>query len=91
MADHLQLRGAVVVDAGAAAKLRDEGKSLLPIGVIEVQGEFQRGDVIAVRDAGGARNRARPGQLRQRRGAADRAQAVERDRDAARLSSPSPR
>ena len=50
MADHLQLRGAVVVDAGAVAKLRDEGKSLLPIGVIEVQGDFRRGDVIAVRD-----------------------------------------
>ena len=29
MSDHLQLRGAVVVDDGAAAKLRDEGKSLL--------------------------------------------------------------
>ena len=49
MADHLQLRGAVVVDDGAVRKLRDEGKSLLPIGVIEVQGEFHRGDVIAVR------------------------------------------
>jgi len=32
MADHLQLRGAVVVDDGAVGKLRDEGKSLLPIG-----------------------------------------------------------
>ena len=54
MADHLQLRGAVVVDDGAALKLRDEGKSLLPIGVIEVSGEFARGDVIAVRTAAGA-------------------------------------
>lgn len=51
MADHLQLRGAVVVDAGAATKVRDEGKSLLPIGVLQVDGEFSRGDVIAVRDA----------------------------------------
>lgn len=49
MVDHLQLRGSVAVDAGAVAKLRDEGKSLLPIGVHEVQGEFVRGDVIAVR------------------------------------------
>ena len=49
MLDHLQLRGSVRVDAGAVAKLRDEGKSLLPIGVHEVQGEFARGDVIAVR------------------------------------------
>ena len=53
MVDHLQLRGAVVVDAGAVQKLRDEGKSLLPIGVVEVQGDYQRGDVIAVRGAGG--------------------------------------
>ena len=53
MADHLQLRGAVVVDAGAVKKLRDEGKSLLPIGVVEVQGEFHRGDVIAVREPSG--------------------------------------
>ena len=53
MIDHLQLRGAVVVDDGAAQKLRDEGKSLLPIGVVEVHGEFRRGDVIAVRTHGG--------------------------------------
>jgi glutamate 5-kinase len=53
MADHLQLRGAVVVDAGAAAKVRAEGKSLLPIGMTGVSGEFSRGDVIAVRDAEG--------------------------------------
>ena len=53
MADHLQLRGAVTVDAGAAQKLRNEGKSLLPIGVIEVDGDFARGDVIAVRAPGG--------------------------------------
>jgi glutamate 5-kinase len=53
MADHLQLRGAVVVDEGAALKLRDGGKSLLPIGVVEVHGEFHRGDVIAVRTTAG--------------------------------------
>ena len=53
MVDHLQLRGKVIVDAGAAIKLREEGKSLLPIGVQEVSGEFHRGDVIAVVDLGG--------------------------------------
>ena len=53
MADHLQLRGAVTVDAGAALKLRQEGKSLLPIGMTAVQGDFSRGDVIAVRDTAG--------------------------------------
>ena len=54
MADHLQLRGAVVVDDGAVAKLREEGKSLLPIGMVGVLGEFARGDVIAVRTSAGA-------------------------------------
>ncbi|HEV8689409.1 MAG TPA: glutamate 5-kinase [Ideonella sp.] len=54
MADHLQLRGAVRVDDGAVIKLRDEGKSLLPIGVVDVEGEFHRGDVIAVRTASGS-------------------------------------
>ncbi|MFM8610625.1 MAG: glutamate 5-kinase [Burkholderiaceae bacterium] len=53
IADHLQLRGAVVVDDGAVIKLRDEGKSLLPIGMTAVDGEFSRGDVIAVRSASG--------------------------------------
>jgi glutamate 5-kinase len=53
IADHLQLRGAVTVDDGAAAKVRMEGKSLLPIGMIAVEGEFSRGDVIAVRDPAG--------------------------------------
>jgi glutamate 5-kinase len=54
MADHLQMRGSVRVDAGAVGKVRDEGKSLLPIGMTAVQGEFSRGDVIAVQDPEGA-------------------------------------
>jgi glutamate 5-kinase len=54
MADHLQMRGAVVVDDGAVDKITGEGKSLLPIGMTEVSGDFSRGDVIAVRDARGA-------------------------------------
>lgn len=53
MADHLQLRGAVVIDDGAVTKLRAEGKSLLPIGMTEVVGDFHRGDVIAVRNQQG--------------------------------------
>jgi glutamate 5-kinase len=53
ISDHLQLRGAVTVDAGAAAKVRSEGKSLLPIGMTAVDGEFSRGDVIAIRDFAG--------------------------------------
>lgn len=49
MADHLQLRGSVHVDAGAALKVSGEGKSLLPIGMTAVQGDFSRGDVIAIK------------------------------------------
>ena len=54
IADHLQLRGAITVDDGAAAKVRDEGKSLLPIGMTAVEGDFSRGDVIAIRDPRGS-------------------------------------
>jgi glutamate 5-kinase len=53
IADHLQLRGAVTVDVGAVIKLRDEGKSLLPIGMTAVEGDFSRGEVIAIRDPSG--------------------------------------
>ena len=53
MADHLQLRGSVTIDAGAVLKLRDEGKSLLPIGMTSVEGEFSRGEVIAIHDVSG--------------------------------------
>jgi glutamate 5-kinase len=54
LADHLQLKGRIVIDAGAARALRSGGRSLLPIGVTEVQGEFARGDVIACLDPAGS-------------------------------------
>ena len=50
MADHLRLRGRVSLDDGAVRALMQEGKSLLPIGVISVEGEFERGDVVACID-----------------------------------------
>jgi glutamate 5-kinase len=53
MADHLQLRGAVVVDDGAVHKVVHEGKSLLPVGMVAVEGGFARGDVIAIRSLSG--------------------------------------
>ena len=53
MADHLQLRGAVTVDDGAVNKLLGQGTSLLPIGMIAVEGEFSRGEVIAIRNQQG--------------------------------------
>ncbi|MCK9515951.1 MAG: glutamate 5-kinase [Ottowia sp.] len=53
IADHLQLRGAVVADAGAIAKVEHEGKSLLPVGMTAVHGVFSRGDVVAIQDGAG--------------------------------------
>ncbi len=47
MADHLQLAGRLMLDAGAAQALATGGRSLLPIGVVEVVGRFARGDVVA--------------------------------------------
>ena len=44
--DHLQTTGQFILDEGAVRKLVHEGKSLLPIGVIEVSGEFGRGAAV---------------------------------------------
>jgi glutamate 5-kinase len=53
LADHLRVGGKLVLDAGAVKVLKTDGKSLLSIGVIEVQGQFERGDVVAcVNEAG---------------------------------------
>jgi len=51
--------GAILVDAGAAAALRDKGASLLPIGVVGAEGEFRRGDLVEVRMDGAAQAIAR--------------------------------
>jgi len=53
MADHLQLRGSVTIDAGAVQKLKADGSSLLPIGMTGVVGDFSRGEVIAIVDGQG--------------------------------------
>lgn len=53
MADHLQLRGAVCIDRGAVDKLVSQGSSLLPIGMVSVEGEFSRGEVISIRNPQG--------------------------------------
>ncbi len=53
LADHLRVGGKLVLDAGAVKVLKTDGKSLLSIGVIEVQGHFERGDVVAcINEAG---------------------------------------
>jgi glutamate 5-kinase len=41
-------RGRIVVDAGAARVLRDSGSSLLPVGIVAVEGEFEAGDAVDV-------------------------------------------
>ncbi|MHB1173578.1 MAG: glutamate 5-kinase [Sulfuriferula sp.] len=47
LADHLLVRGKLTLDAGAVKALIQDGKSLLPIGVIHVEGDFARGEVVA--------------------------------------------
>ena len=46
LADQLQVRGELTVDAGAVRALMVEGKSLLPIGAIAVSGDFDRGELV---------------------------------------------
>ena len=53
MADHLRVRGKLVLDDGAINALVFEGKSLLPIGVRAVKGSFEPGDVVACLDGTG--------------------------------------
>jgi glutamate 5-kinase len=53
IAGSLEPRGALVIDAGAVRALRS-GKSLLPAGVIKVEGAFERGDAVVVRGPDGA-------------------------------------
>lgn len=49
----LQTRGTLVLDAGAARVLRERGRSLLPVGVKAVQGQFTRGDMVVCVDPEG--------------------------------------
>jgi len=46
LADHVQLAGKLALDAGAVRALTSDGKSLLPIGVVAVEGSFERGEVV---------------------------------------------
>jgi len=54
LADHLQVAGRLTLDAGAAKALRSGGKSLLPVGVSKVEGEFERGAVVVCLSPDGA-------------------------------------
>ena len=53
MADHLRLRGRVILDAGAVRALVRDGKSLLPVGVKAVEGVFEPGDLVSCIDPDG--------------------------------------
>jgi glutamate 5-kinase len=53
LADHLQIRGNVTLDEGAVEALAVGGKSLLPVGVTDVRGNFERGEVVGCLDPRG--------------------------------------
>jgi glutamate 5-kinase len=53
LADHLQVRGRLMLDAGAARALTRDGKSLLPIGVVDLAGDFERGEAVSCIDPDG--------------------------------------
>jgi glutamate 5-kinase len=46
-------RGTLLVDTGAARALREQGTSLLPVGIVEVRGDFDAGDAVEIAQAGG--------------------------------------
>ncbi len=54
LASQLHVAGRLHIDAGAAKVLREQGRSLLPVGVVGVDGAFQRGDLVAVLAPDGA-------------------------------------
>lgn len=53
LAGPMQVRGRLQLDAGAVKVLRESGRSLLPVGVVAVQGSFQRGEIVACFDSQG--------------------------------------
>lgn len=55
LAAHLQMRGRLIIDEGAARRLRADGSSLLPVGVVRAEGDFSRGEVVACETESGER------------------------------------
>jgi glutamate 5-kinase len=54
LAGRLQVKGQLILDAGAVAVLSKQGRSLLPVGVKGVSGEFSRGDLVSCVNEQGA-------------------------------------
>lgn len=50
----LQVRGDVVIDAGAVHAIVEQGRSILPVGVKQITGDFRRGDLLSILNEGGA-------------------------------------
>ena len=48
LAAHLRMSGSLIIDAGAAKALTEHNRSLLPVGVVEVRGGFDEGDVVEI-------------------------------------------
>lgn len=53
LAGHLQVKGSIIIDSGAKNVLSQKGKSLLPIGVTQCDGEFLRGEAVMCKDTDG--------------------------------------
>ncbi len=53
LAVQLQIKGRLHLDAGAVRALRTDGKSLLPVGVTAIEGQFKRGDLVSCLDPSG--------------------------------------
>ena len=53
LADHVRTAGRLTLDAGAARALTRDGKSLLPIGVVACDGNFERGEIVGCIDPDG--------------------------------------
>lgn len=53
LAGQLKIKGSLSLDQGAVKVLKESGRSLLPVGVVGLKGDFERGDLVACLDASG--------------------------------------
>ena len=53
LAGHLRVKGSITLDAGAVSAVGQGGRSILPVGVTAVDGDFRRGEVVAILDPQG--------------------------------------